>query len=316
MRSSRSNRIAVLLHLSNTHNWQDFVLALNQINEPFDLLINLVNGLNTAAELQQQSTLILGSFPHADIIISENRGMDIGGMFRLFERSLDKEYEALFYAHSKADLHWRRRMLMPLARHSEWAINTLCRLSRDSTQRATGMIGAFFYAYDYYNISPFMEIMDQLGVELSTTWEKYFTHFPASKSLSFAHRIAHAADRCNQNSEHIRLRPELDLEYARAFMGTLHSPKQAINPSLLSQMISERVVAQLPFYPGNFFWISMQVIRKLNQHMAFETEYQSLPLNLKSDQKYQSRAHAWERALPVFSMKNGLALKTLQNMVG
>ena len=313
MSSQQNSRIAVLLHLLNMDNWQDFVLALKQINQPFDVLINLVNGLNSETILQQQHDQIRKVFPNADIMVSENRGMDIGGMFRLFERSLGKGYKALFYAHSKSDHRWRRSMLTPLTRHSSWAIDTLCQPPLDTHERPAGMVGAYFYAYDYYNIHPFMDIMSELDIRLNTSWERYFVRFPASRALSLEQRIAHATDACNRNTDYIRLRPELDLEYAQAFLDDLQSREQAVSPSLLSQMISEKVVSQLPFYPGNFFWISMQVIEKLSERLDFKTEYESLPLDLSSDQQFQSRAHAWERALPVFSMKSGLILKTLQD---
>lgn len=298
--------VAVLLHLSNAGNWCDFRSALQQIAHPFDLFINLVEGLNSTSEMQRQSELVRSDFPDACIIHSANRGMDVGGMFRLFAQALNGPYQVLLYAHSKSDDDWRRSLLQMLTQHSERAIEML-NITDSLTDTKIGMIGAYSYPFDYYNLGPYTEILAQLGIKLDSSWSRYFTRYPAMQAVALEQRIAHARDIAIAG-----LRPELDLEYARVVLGNPSVMEQAMNPELVRQFIADKVIAALPYFPGNFFWISMPLVRKLSTLIDFEKEQANLPLDLASDREFQSRAHAWERALPVFVMKNGYGLYSLQ----
>ena len=57
----------------------------------------------------------------------------------------------------------------------------------------------------------------------------------------------------------------------------------------------------------------MHLVRKLSTLIDFEKEHARLPLDLSSDRQFQSRAHAWERVLPVFAVKNGYDLFSLDS---
>ncbi len=296
--------IAVLLHLSSLRNWADFQTALQHLPRPFDLFINLVEGLNSSLEIDRQRNLILKHFPDARIVQSSNRGMDIGGMFRLFEQALSGEYRAVLYAHSKSDDNWRRQLLTQLTQHSKLAITALTQHSNNPI----GMVGAYSYPFDYYNLGPFLRILEQLDIKPETSWERYFSRYPAMRTVPIEQRIAHARDACPSI-----LRPELDIEYAYSVLGSPEQRQQSMNPDILRRFVADKVVSALPYFPGNFFWISMPLIRKLQTAIDFRQERARLPLNLQSDQQLQSRAHAWERALPVFVAKSGYRLYSLQS---
>lgn len=299
--------IAVLLHLSSTRNWPDFDAALKRLEQPFDLFINLVEGLNTQDELDRQSRLIHHHYPHARIVRSSNRGMDIGGMFRLFELAHKGAYRVAFYAHSKSDEAWRRKLLEALTQDSAELIHLL-NASYHKGARPVGMIGAYSYPFDYYNLGPYLQILKQLGIELDSSWSRYFLRYPAMREVPIEQRIAHALEHRSQ-----ALRPELDIEYARTMLGNSDIKEQAMNPEILRRFIADKVLAAQPYFPGNFFWISMPLIRKLRAQIDFERERARLPMNLSSDSNIQSRAHAWERALPVFATKSGYSLYSLQS---
>ena len=299
--------VAVLLHLSTTKNWPDFYLALQQVPRPFDLFINLVKGLNSTEVIQLQHERICSDFPDAHIIYSENRGMDIGGMFRLFSQALAGQYQVLLYAHSKSDDAWRCNMLQRLTQHSTQAIDILNHAD-SPTENRSGMVGAYTYPYDYYNLGPYLSLLAQLGVKVDSTWARYFERYPEMKSVAFEQRIAHARDIATNG-----LRPELDVEYAGVMLGAPGQARQMMNPDLLRQFIADKVVGELPYYPGNFFWITMHLVRKLSTLIDFEKEHARLPLDLSSDRQFQSRAHAWERVLPVFAVKNGYDLFSLDS---
>lgn len=299
--------IAVLLHLSSTRNWSDFDTALKRLEQPFDLYINLVQGLNSSDELDRQSRLIHRCYPHACIVQSSNRGMDVGGMFHLFELALTSPYQAIFYAHSKTDDVWRRNLLAALTQNSARLVELLVN-DKPTQAKPIGMIGAYSYPFDYFNLGPYLCILERLGVEVSSNWSRYFLRYPTMRSVPIEQRIAHALE-CRSTA----LRPELDIEYARAILGDPDIDKQAMNARLLRRFIADKVVAALPYFPGNFFWISMPLIRRLRALIDFEHERALLPLGLSSDLDLQSRAHAWERALPVFVAKNGYRLHSLQS---
>jgi hypothetical protein len=298
--------VAVLLHLSSTSNWLDFRTALQQIPGSYHLYINLVTGFNSPAEIEQQINLVRSDYPNVSITCSANRGMDVGGMFRLFAKVLDGPYQAMLYAHSKSDERWRRSMLQALTQHSTKAIRLLKGHATPSAKKI-GMIGAYAYPYDYYNLGPYIAILEQLGIKLDSSWSRYFARYPAMRNVSLEQRIAHARDIDVEG-----LRPELDLEYASALLGKPDAMEQAMNPQLLRRFIADKTISGLPYFPGNFFWISMPLLRKLSTVIDFEEERAKLPLDLASDREFQSRAHAWERVLPVFAVKSGYGLHSLQ----
>lgn len=308
MTARDNHAMAVLLHLSTLAHWGEFVRALDRIDVPFDLKVNLVHGLNQPDVVRRQEYVIREAYPDAHIITSDNRGMDVGGMFRLFNLVHDAGYRAMLYVHSKSDDAWRGAMLETLTRNSRRAVDLLLEHETAGRPRVTGMVGAYLYPFDYYNIGPFMALASQLGISLVTSWERYFDHYPAARDLSIGQRVAHALA-MNKPA----LRPEVDLEYAEWLLGHIDGREQPMSRALLARMAAERVIGPLPYFPGNCFWIGADVIRSLRRHIDFEAEHAALPLDLTSDRTLQSRAHAWERMLPVFALKNGFRLVALSH---
>lgn len=309
MTADTDHRVAVLLHLSTLRHWDDFRRALDRLDVPFDLFVNLVSGLNDSDALRRQRELIAGICHDARVIVSENRGMDVGGMFRLFDLARRSRHRALLYAHSKSDDAWRRAMLDTLTGNSAQAIRLLTR--GDDRQRSVGMVGAYQYPFDYYNIGPFMSLARELGLQIETTWQRYFRRYPAAQQLPIDQRVAHALATGRTD-----LRPEIDLDYARQVLGDIDAATQPVTRARLGRMIADRVVGPLPYFPGNCFWISAAVVDRLANLVDFQQEFRQLPADLASDCKEQSRAHAWERMLPVFALKSGFALASLASRGG
>ena len=294
----------MLLHLASTEHWSEFCTAIERIPQPFDLIINLVARPNDKETLRQQQTLIQSYHPDANIIISDNRGMDIGGMFRLFQKIKSTNYQVVFYGHSKSDSIWRQTMLDRLTINCSSVIEKIVQNKTDKKQ--IGMCGAYFYPFDYYNLNPFLNLINRLRLDVTTDWSNYFNRFPYTQAMSIEQRLSHALDSGRHD-----LRPEVDIDYFQTFIGEVNDSKQLMNASNLKQMIASKTISKLPYYPGNFFWISMDVIKRLSKVIDFEQEYLLLPKNLKSDETIQSLAHAWERMLPVFANKSGFELMAI-----
>lgn len=146
--------------------------------------------------------------------------------------------------------------------------------------------------------------LKKLDIKVSSNESRYFLHYSTIRNIPIEQRIAHAIE----FDKPVLRRPELDTEYAHNMLGDPDINEQAMNPEILRRFIADNVVAALPYFPGNFFWISMLLIHKLRTLIDFEHERALLPLKLLTDQGLQSRAHAWERVLPVFVAKNGYRL--------
>lgn len=301
--TSSDKGVAVLLHLSRFDHWQEFVDALNRIEAPFDIKVNLVRGLNEPDTLRRHTDRVNQTFPGAQVIESDNRGMDVGGMFRLFDLVRDSGYRALLYVHSKSDDVWRHAMLNTLTRNSSRAVDLLLGRDAGSNSRPVGMVGTYFHPFDYYNIGPCLELAAELGIGLETSWENYFRRYPASRDMPVGQRVAHAIAMGRP-----ALRPEIDVEYAETFLGDIHGREQPMNAARFRRLKADGVTGPLPYFPGNCFWIHGGIIDKLARRISFDDEHARLPLNLASDRKFQSRAHAWERMLPVFALRNGFRL--------
>jgi len=118
-------KIAVLCHLYYFDLWPEFKKYLRNIKVPFDLYVNLVEGsasFQTLIKVRQQIMLL---YPNATIIISDNRGLDIGGTLSLISIIADKniEYDLFLKIHTKKSFEsttkkvgnkWRRELLNSL----------------------------------------------------------------------------------------------------------------------------------------------------------------------------------------------------------
>ena len=107
-------RIAVVLHLYYPDCWPEFAKALGNIPEPFDLIITTV-----AEKRQEVLDLVDADYPAARIYLVENRGRDIGPLFKLLEYEALENYELVLKLHTKKSLHqaegngdlWRTEIL-------------------------------------------------------------------------------------------------------------------------------------------------------------------------------------------------------------
>ncbi|MFT5573384.1 MAG: hypothetical protein ACI9FR_002319 [Cryomorphaceae bacterium] len=294
---------AVLLHLANLRHWSEFQSALEKINCSFDLFVNLLQGVNSKHELSRQRQLILNHYPNATIIDSPNRGMDVGGMFQLFALVAPLNYGALLYAHSKSDDSWRKAMLEILS-----GVDAALLEKMRQPDSELGMIGTYAYPFDYFNIRPFLQIAESLEINITTSWESLIKRLPSIAELSIEQRIAWAKKHKNNN-----IRPEIDLEYAAMVLGeqSQNTDHQSMQQGLLKRFIADGVLGPLAYFPGNCFWVSGHVISLLSEKVDFSQEFEKLTADLASDTSQQSRAHAWERILPVFASKNGLQILPL-----
>lgn len=224
-------------------------------------------------------------------------------MMRLFGEIADADYQVLMYAHSKSDTVWRQTLLQTLSQVDERLLDTL---RSPSTKLA--MLGAYAYPFDYFNLKPYLALAQQLGLSLVTDWERVYAKYPSAKALPFEQRIAWAKEH-----QLTGLRPEIDLEYAEARLGarSQECDQQLMQQGLLKNFIADGVMQTLNYFPGNFFWLKHEVIKRLAKKINFADEFDQLPLGLSSDMERQSRAHAWERILPVFVEKIGLFARPL-----
>jgi len=118
-------KIAVLFHLYYIDLWPEFQKYLKHITVPFDLYINLVEGSAPYPALIIIRNQIKRSYPASTVIISDNRGLDIGGTLNLLNIIIDKkkEYDLFLKIHTKKSFEstskvfgkrWRRELLNSL----------------------------------------------------------------------------------------------------------------------------------------------------------------------------------------------------------
>jgi len=299
-------KTAVLLHFSDAIYLNDFKDALSRLPPDLDLYINLVSGLHSDSALDEQQESLQEAFPQAKFIRSENRGMEIGGMFSLFDHIKDHSYGAVLYVHASANHDWYKQVLLSLSMNVGKILLKFTEIN-DEITRPAGMIGVHVRPFDYYNIGPFMGLAAKFGVKLRTSWEEYFERVPTAQDMEVIERARWATK--NDLSRH---RPEVDLEYARAVFGNLNEAKQKMDQQHLTQFSQDRVIGPLPYFPGSSFWIHGDLLDMLAQKIDFQSEFDRLPEGITSDQSEQSLVHAWERFLPVFAEKLGYRILSLE----
>lgn len=292
-------KTAVLLHLSDAVYLHDFKATLEHLPAHFDLFINQVEGLSSREILNEQTEALAEAFPNAQFTRTENRGMEVGGMMRLFSRIQGRSYQAILFAHSKSNKDWRKKMLHMF---SEQAGKILLQLgtTRYSPNSEVGMIGGYIHPYDYYSITPFLQLADQLELDINTSWNGFIRQHPDSAKMPVTERARWASE-----NQILAGRPEVDVEYARAVFGKLGTKTEHMSEEFVTRFVNDSVYGPLPYFPGNFFWLNGKVLDLLAQKINFKDEYQRLPAGDLPDRKVQSHVYAWERILPVFAVKNG-----------
>ena len=144
-------KTAVLLHFSDSIYLSDFKSALSRLPPDLDLYINLVRGLHSDSALDEQQESLQQTFPQAEFIRSENRGMEIGGLFSLFDHIKDKPYGAILYVHASANQDWCKQILLSLSMNVGKIMLKFTEVGDEST-RLVGMVGVSARPFDYYNI--------------------------------------------------------------------------------------------------------------------------------------------------------------------
>lgn len=295
--------ITVLVHLASLATLDEIAAALARLPRPHQVIVNLLRDGDDPPGQREAVRRVLAK---AVIIESDNRGMDIGGMLRLFQQALQVGGRYWLYLHGKRDHAWRGAMLDTLVGKATGALSLMAGEGRDERHNPVGMVGAWSYPFDYYNIGPFLELAAQLGITLRTSWASYCDRYPEARGLDLARRLAHAREPGRRP-----LRPEVDVEYATALLGDLDGRRQPMHEAAKARMRADGVLGPLPYFPGNFFWIRADVVAALAACVDLGAEALRLPADLSSDREHQSRAHAWERMLPVFAAKRGYALAAL-----
>jgi len=107
----------------------------------YDLYVNLVI---ERVDESAATALIRKQHPNALILVSENRGMDIGGFFALLPHVLKGSYEYILKLHTKSSAQWRRSLLAPLC-GSPAQVRFVLRML-ELTPKA-GMVGARSHLY-------------------------------------------------------------------------------------------------------------------------------------------------------------------------
>lgn len=97
------NKTVILLHMYYFDLWEEISIKLKNCGFSFNLYVNIVNKKGS----QELKEKILEIFPNAKIVISENKGMDIGGKLILLDAWLknDKKEDFLIFLHDKKSLH-------------------------------------------------------------------------------------------------------------------------------------------------------------------------------------------------------------------
>jgi hypothetical protein len=93
--------LCVLVHLYYVEMWDEIQEKLININYKFDLYINLVDSnfyFSIFDKIRKQ-------YPNSNIFISENKGRDIGGFFKLMDKIKFDKYFAFVMLHSKKSPH-------------------------------------------------------------------------------------------------------------------------------------------------------------------------------------------------------------------
>jgi lipopolysaccharide biosynthesis protein len=157
-------KIAVLCHLYYLDLWEEFRHYLKNIEVPFDLYVNLVEGSASHARLTAFRDEIARSYPAATVLISGNRGLDIGGTLELLNVIVGKglDYDLFLKIHTKKSTEstteaigerWRHELLNSLM-GSASIVNGIVALFR--LKRDLGMVGPgtwLIRAKDNYNFA-------------------------------------------------------------------------------------------------------------------------------------------------------------------
>ncbi|MCW2673567.1 MAG: glycosyl transferase family 2 [Frankiales bacterium] len=130
-RPVRRNRVLVVAHVFYPEVWHDIESRLSRMPEPFDLVVTLVRGRAESLEQHIQRRL-----PHAQVLLVDNHGRDMGPLVELANRGMFDGYDAVLKVHTKRSVHrvdgdaWRVQLLDGVLESPE-AVRRILKLLRE-----------------------------------------------------------------------------------------------------------------------------------------------------------------------------------------
>jgi lipopolysaccharide biosynthesis protein len=111
-------KVGVFLHLFYTDTFDNFCEYLDHSNLNFKLYVNLVKNFSDKKELIEK---IKKKYPNTEIIVSSNKGKDVGGKLNLLRHwnTNEDKFDYLIFCHDKKSPHmknnggirWRNQLL-------------------------------------------------------------------------------------------------------------------------------------------------------------------------------------------------------------
>ncbi|MGE3279216.1 MAG: glycoside hydrolase family 99-like domain-containing protein, partial [Candidatus Altimarinota bacterium] len=144
-------RIAVLLHLYYLDLWPEMLGYIQNIDAPFDLYVNLVEGSASSEQLDQMKKRIQEDVEGARVFVSENRGRDMGGFVHLIHQLELEKYDVFCKIHTKKSFHrqdgdvWRKDLMESVLGKQE--VGAL--LDLFALDDSIGLIGSGKYYMDF-----------------------------------------------------------------------------------------------------------------------------------------------------------------------
>ncbi|MEO0376559.1 MAG: rhamnan synthesis F family protein, partial [Cyanobacteria bacterium P01_A01_bin.17] len=141
---------------------------LENIRQPFDLFVNMVETTWTPSFEHN----VRATYPKANVIVSQNRGRDIGGHLASMEHVSFSEYDVFGLLHTKKSGHlglrysqqWRTDLFSALLGSSEKVADNLAIFAADPT---VGLVASRFWRETLIgerNIDNFQRLLDKFAI--------------------------------------------------------------------------------------------------------------------------------------------------------
>jgi lipopolysaccharide biosynthesis protein len=150
---STSKKIALVIHLYYHDLWDEMKTYINNLSTyNFDLYITLDKTSSTIGQNMWMKKVILKSYPTANILDIDNKGMDIGAFLQVLKyiKHNNLSYDYVCKIHTKKSIkssgsthgkvfgiHWRKKLIEPLLGSVENVERCLAKLSDERTALVT-----------------------------------------------------------------------------------------------------------------------------------------------------------------------------------
>jgi tetratricopeptide (TPR) repeat protein len=166
--SSTTKKLAVLVHVYYWDLWQELLSYIKNIDTEYDLFINIVESVWKPSIHET----IRQDLPQGRILISKNRGRDIGGYLELMGHLELEKYDLFILLHTKkspqnpkvvADL-WRKNLLDAILGDKE-KVQTNLAIMRNCPQ--FGLLGSRYWRSTSItqNSEKYTFVLDKLGIK-------------------------------------------------------------------------------------------------------------------------------------------------------